>query len=277
MRPPASRARRPRSSRSGSDLGGRLKVAVLAVPVAVALVALGGSVFLVGLVILGWCSLHELFEMFSRARPARLAGFIGLLALAIAAHEGSRETVLLVFVACIPLTFLVAVYQARGAGAPGIAVTMLGLAWVGLAVAHAILLRDLQHGGALVFAVLLGTFVGDTAAYLGGRAFGRRPLAPAISPNKTIEGWLIGVVCATGVVWWDGLSQEWMGGSKGAILGLAVALAAPIGDLFESYLKRDAGTKDTGRLFGAHGGALDRLDAVLFSVVTGYYVWLALV
>ncbi len=137
-------------------------------------------------------------------------------------------------------------------------------------------LRDLPHGGGLVFAVLLGTFVGDTGAYLGGRAFGRRPLAPTISPNKTVEGLAIGVVIATAAVWWAGLSQEWFGGTKGAIMGTSIALAAPLGDLFESYLKRDANTKDTGTLFGAHGGALDRLDAILFTAVVGFDAWPAL-
>jgi phosphatidate cytidylyltransferase len=200
---------------------------------------------------------------------------VGLVGLLLTAHLGDRHTVLLAFVACVPLVFVVTANQAGGGGAPGISVTLLGLAWIGLAFAHAVLLRDLEHGGALVFAVLLGTFVGDTGAYLGGRAFGRRPLAPRISPNKTIEGLAIGVVVGTAVVWWAGLSQEWLGGTKGALLGLAVALAAPLGDLFESYLKRDAGTKDTGTLFGAHGGALDRLDAVMFTAVVGYYVWLA--
>jgi phosphatidate cytidylyltransferase len=68
-----------------------------------------------------------------------------------------------------------------------------------------------------------------------------------------------------------------MGGEKAILLGLAVAIAAPIGDLFESKIKRDAGTKDAGTLFGAHGGALDRLDAALFSLVAGYYVWLLLI
>ena len=68
-----------------------------------------------------------------------------------------------------------------------------------------------------------------------------------------------------------------MGGQNGAILGFAVALAAPIGDLLESAVKRDAGTKDAGTLFGAHGGALDRLDAAFFTLVTGYYVWLLLI
>jgi phosphatidate cytidylyltransferase len=273
---PPRRRQRGSGGRGGSDLGNRVLVAIPALAVALAMVALGGTVFLIGVGVLGLICLHELFSMFERARPARLAGFVGFLGLLAAASLGDRETILLAFVACLPLVFFVAANQAGGAGAPGISVTVLGLAWIGLALAHAILLRDLDHGGALVFAVLLGTFVGDTAAYLGGRAFGQRPLAPTISPNKTVEGLAIGVLVGTAAVWWAGLSQEWLGGGKGAILGVSIALAAPIGDLFESYLKRDAGTKDTGTLFGAHGGALDRLDAVMFTAVTGYYVWLAL-
>src|SRR3954447_4865754 len=277
----AAGARRPRTPPQrrrggGSDLGNRVVVAIPALAFALAMVALGGTVFLVGIGVLGLICLHELFAMFERARPARLAGFVGFLGLLAAASLGDRETILLAFVACLPVVFFVAANQAGGAGARGISVSVLGLAWIGLALAHAVLLRDLDHGGALVFAILLGTFVGDTGAYLGGRAFGRRRLAPTISPNKTVEGLAIGVLLGTAAVWWAGLSQEWLGGGKGALLGLAVALAAPVGDLFESYLKRDANTKDTGRLFGAHGGALDRLDAILFTAVTGYYVWLAL-
>jgi phosphatidate cytidylyltransferase len=274
--PAAGAPRPPRRSAGGSDLGARVLVAIPALAVALALVALGGTVFTVGIGILGLVCLHELFSMFERARPARLAGFVGLVGLLVAASLGDRETILVAFVACLPVVFFVAANQAGGAGAPGISVTVLGLAWIGLALAHAVLLRDLDHGGALVFAVLLGTFVGDTGAYLGGRAFGQRKLAPSISPNKTVEGLVIGIVVATAAVWWAGLSQEWFGGEKGAILGVSIAIAAPIGDLFESYLKRDAGTKDTGTLFGAHGGALDRLDAIMFTAVTGYYVWLAL-
>jgi phosphatidate cytidylyltransferase len=276
-RPPAAAPRRGGQRRAGgSDLGARILVAIPALAVALTMVALGDYVFLVGIAALGLVCLHELFSLFERARPARLAGFAGFLGLLLAAHLGDRETVLLVFLACLPLTFVVTVNQRGGGGAPGISVTVLGLAWIGLALAHAVLLRDLEHGGGLVFAVLLGTFVGDTGAYLGGRAFGQRKLAPTISPNKTVEGLAIGVLLGTAAVWWAGLSQEWLGGEKGAILGVAIAIAAPVGDLFESYLKRDAGTKDTGTLFGAHGGALDRLDAILFTAVTGYYVWLAL-
>jgi phosphatidate cytidylyltransferase len=157
------------------------------------------------------------------------------------------------------------------------ALTVFGVAWIGLALAHGVLLRELPHGGGIIVDILVGTFVGDTGAYLGGRWFGRRPLASRVSPNKTVEGLLIGMGTAILATWLAGTYQDWLSGTDALLLGLGVALAAPAGDLFESFVKREAGTKDSGRLFGAHGGALDRLDAVLFTAVAGYYIWLALV
>jgi phosphatidate cytidylyltransferase len=111
---------------------------------------------------------------------------------------------------------------------------------------------------------------------LGGRLFGRRRMSPVISPNKTWEGLAIGFVTGVAAVWFAGLYQDWLSGTDALILGVAVAAAAPVGDLFESLFKRQSGVKDSGRLFGAHGGALDRLDAVLFTAVAGFYVWQAL-
>jgi phosphatidate cytidylyltransferase len=185
--------------------------------------------------------------------------------------------VLLVYMCTVPLVFLLAALAPEaGDLVPPIAVTMLGLTWIGLALAHAVLLRDLPHGGGVVIVVLVATFVGDTGAYLGGRLLGRRPLAPTISPNKTIEGLAVGVVAGVAGAWFAGLYQDWLSGTDALLLGAAAALTGPIGDLFESALKRGAGTKDTGRLFGPHGGALDRLDAVLFAAVAGYWVWRAL-
>lgn len=275
--PPSRRkATRTRARNQSSDLMARVMAAIPAIGLAIVLVAQGGLVFAIGLIALAGACLGELFGMYPHAHPVRLAGFIGLLGLLLAAHFGTQYQVLLVLVACVPLTFLIALVQPHGAGAPGVSVTMLGLVWIGLPFAHAILLRALPHGGGIIIDVLVGTFVGDTGAYLGGRAFGQTRLAPTVSPNKTVEGLAIGFVAGIAGVWFAGLYQDWLSGVDAVILGAAVCFAAPIGDLFESYLKRDAGTKDTGRLFGAHGGALDRLDAVLFTAVTGYYVWNAL-
>jgi phosphatidate cytidylyltransferase len=268
--------RRPPPRDGGGDLGARILVAIPALAFAGVIVGFGHWVFAAGLFVLGAICLHELFAMFAFTNPSRLAGLIGLAGLLVAAEAGGRETVLLAFVMCVPLVFLLCLTQARHSGAPGVSVTLLGLTWIGLAFAHAVMLRDLRHGDGVVIIVLVGTFVGDTAAYLGGRSYGQRRLAPSISPNKTVEGLVSGFVIGVAAVWFAGLYADWLTGVEALELGAAVAVAAPLGDLFESYLKRDAGTKDTGRLFGAHGGALDRLDAVLFAAVVGFYVWQAM-
>ena len=260
---------------SGSDLAARIFAAVPAIIFAIAIVWAGGLVFTIGLIGLGIICLHELYAMFDRAHPARLAGFLAIAGMALAAHFGGRADLLLATVLALPLTFFLVVAQRRG-GAAAISVTILGIFWIGLAIGHAVMLRDLPHGNAIVVDVLVGTFLGDTGAYLGGRAIGSTPLAPRISPNKTWEGLGVGIIVAVIATWCAGLYQDWLSGPQALLLGFAIALVAPVGDLFESYLKRDAGTKDTGTLFGAHGGALDRLDAVLFTIVAGFYVWVAM-
>jgi phosphatidate cytidylyltransferase len=272
----AARASRPRRRRS--DLGARVLAAIPAIVFAIFIVAEGDLVFAVGIILLGFVCLHELFTMLDAARPVKLAGFLGVIALVLAALYGGQFQVLLIEAALVPLLFGLALAQPRrGAEATlSMAVTLFALWWVGLALAHAMLLRELPHGDGIIVDILVGTFIGDTGAYFGGRSFGRRPLAPRLSPNKTVEGLLVGMVTAVAATWFAGLYQDWLAGWEALVLGLGVALAAPVGDLFESLVKREAGTKDTGRLFGAHGGALDRLDAVLFTIPTGYYIWVAL-
>jgi len=276
-RPAPQRApRRRRRREPRSDLSRRILAAIPAIAVALFLVLEGGAIFVLGLLVLGVICMHELYGMYERAHPVRLAGFIALAALLIAAQYGDQFQVLLVAVAALPLVFALTLAAPRPS-VGGLALTLLGIYWIGFALAHAVLLRDLPHGEAIVIDVLVGTFLGDTGAFLGGRMFGQRPLAPTISPNKTVEGLAIGMLCAVLGVWIAGRYEEWLPGTHALVLGIGVALAAPLGDLFESFVKREAGTKDSGGLFGAHGGALDRLDAVLFSAVVGYYIWAAYV
>ncbi|MGZ4173248.1 MAG: phosphatidate cytidylyltransferase [Solirubrobacteraceae bacterium] len=255
----------------------RVAVAIPAIIFAVVIVASGGLVFALGVGALGIVCMAELYGLLDRAHPVRLAGFITMIALVLAAQYGNQFQVFLVAVAAVPLLFGLVLLGPRRRGATAsMAATLLGIYWIGFAIAHAVLLRNLLHGDAIIVDVLVGTFLGDTGAYFGGRMFGRRPLAPEISPNKTVEGMLIGMVVAVAAVWFAGLYQDWLSGADALILGLGVALVAPLGDLFESLIKRDMETKDTGRLFGAHGGALDRLDAALFTIPVGYYIWVAL-
>ena len=162
---------------------------------------------------------------------------------------------------------------ARLRPAIGWPVFLAGLAWVAVCLVHAVLLRDLPHGAGLVVDVLLATFIGDTAAQLVGSAFGRRRLAPAISPNKTVEGLLAGIVVGTAACWaFATFAQDFLSSLDALLLGLACALAAPAGDLLESAVKRRAGVKDSGSLFGPHGGVLDRIDAAICAALVGYYV-----
>jgi phosphatidate cytidylyltransferase len=277
-RPPPQR-RAPRRRRRGrSDLGARIIAALPAIAFAVFITAEGGLVFTLGLFVVGAVCLAELYKLMGRAHPVPLAGYIALLGLLLAAHYGHQFQILLVFVASVPLTFLLVLANPHRENVSwGIAATMLGITWIGLALSHAVLLRQLPHGGAIVVDVLIGTFVGDTCAYLGGRAWGQRPLAPRISPNKTVEGLIAGILGGTLAFWgFEVAYQQYTRGTHALAIGVAVALAAPMGDLFESLIKRDLDVKDTGKVFGPHGGALDRLDAVFFTAVTGYYMALAL-
>jgi len=274
-----SRPRRRRQRRGTSDLLARIIVALPAIAFAVFIVAYGGWVFTAAVVLLGVVCLHEFFRMYERRRPVKLAGFAAIIGLGVAANAGDERQVLLAAVAYLPLVFLLALAMPPREGATvtqSMAITTFGTIWIGMAIAHAVLLRGTPHGDGIVIDILVGTFVGDTGAYLGGRSFGTRRLAPRISPNKTVEGLAIGFVVAVLATWCAGLYQDWLTHGQALILGVAVGVAAPLGDLFESQVKRDSGVKDTGRAFGAHGGALDRLDAAFFTLVAGYYVWLAL-
>jgi phosphatidate cytidylyltransferase len=252
-------------------------VALPLIAFAILIVSAGGAVWAAGLLILGILSLTELYTLMERVRPINLAGFITLAALLAAALYGEPRHVLMVLVGAFPLVFFLAFLRPRRAHVSwAIAATMFGIVWIGLAMVHAVFLRELPHGDGLVVDVLIGTFLGDTAAYFGGRAYGRRPLAPTISPKKTLEGLIAGIVGGTAAFWFAGLYQDWLSGSDALVIGLCVALAAPVGDLFESLIKRDLEVKDTGTIFGPHGGVLDRLDAAFFTIVVGYYASVAL-
>lgn len=265
------RGRPPRRRRS--DLAARIGAAVPLIAFALFIVGFGGPVFAAGLIVLGVLALTELYTLMARARPINLAGFLTIIALVLVALYREPADLLIVLAASFPATFLLAASRTRLRRVSwGIAVTLFGVLWIGLPLAHAMLLRELEHGDGLLIDVLLATFLGDTAAYLGGHLWGRTPMVPDISPQKTLEGLAAGVVGTTAALWVAGLYQDWLPGIDAIVLGLCVAVAAPMGDLFESLVKRDLGVKDTGRVFGAHGGVLDRLDAVFFTVVVGYYV-----
>jgi phosphatidate cytidylyltransferase len=276
---PPRPAPQPRRRRGGGETLKRVLVAIPWIVFAIVIAALGGEVFMAAMVFLGVIGLREFFLMARRARPVQQAGFIAVPAMIVAAHYGDSYQVLLVAAASFALLFAFAAARGDRDGVTmSMAMTLLGVVWIGIPLVHAVLLRDLpDHGGALLIDVLVGTFATDTAAYATGRLFGSHHITPRLSPNKTLEGLIGGFVIGTLAFWFAGLYQDWLSGTDALIMGACVAAIAPVGDLFESMVKRDLGIKDTGNIFGPHGGLLDRLDAVLFTIVVGYYLSVAFV
>jgi phosphatidate cytidylyltransferase len=151
------------------------------------------------------------------------------------------------------------------------AMTAFGVLWIAGGFAYVLLLRGLNHGVALAILLLACTILADSFAYFVGKAVGRHKLAPHISPGKTIEGavgGLIGSVIAALLV---RIYSDWMPTKDAIILGLAIGIVGQWGDLFESVFKRDFRVKDSGRLLPGHGGILDRFDSLLFAGFVGYW------
>lgn len=173
-----------------------------------------------------------------------------------------------------------------GAGGPdprvleGSGATILGIAWIGgLGATTTAMLRVGDEGAQLLFVALLATVAYDVGGLFTGRAMGSRPLSAA-SPNKTFEGLLGGMGAALVVtlvcvaLFEMGLET---GAAAGIILGVGAAVAAPLGDLCQSLLKRDLGVKDMGTVLPGHGGMLDRIDGMLFVVPVLYWLTVSLV
>jgi phosphatidate cytidylyltransferase len=153
-----------------------------------------------------------------------------------------------------------------------VAVTLVGICYIGLLLGHALWLRDLPAGvGWLLFLVAV-TWTGETAAYVVGSTLGRHKLAPRVSPGKTVEGALAQLVCAsTAAVIVHGALFPERDRGEAVVLGLLLGAVGQIGDLVESVLKRSLGAKDSGATIPGHGGLLDRIDGLLFCAPVLFY------
>ena len=184
-------------------------------------------------------------------RPLVIAGYLGLVLTLLAFQAGGFAWIPGGLFATVALAFLLkGLADTRQSATVAVGGTVLGVIWIGLGLVALMALRDLPlHGRLAAFTVLLAVWAGDTFAYFVGRLLGRHKLAPTISPGKTWEGF-VGGTAATIFVTFVALYQdrdEFLSIGQSLLLGLALAAAAPLGDLFESLLKRDMGVKDSGR------------------------------
>jgi CDP-diglyceride synthetase len=206
-------------------------------------------------------------------RPAGLVALGGSVGLVLGAYHGGESAFAAVGALVVPLTllwYLAGVSKARPA--PGVASTLLVFGYVGIMGGFAGLILARPDGIGLLLGVVLCCVAYDVGGYLAGKRFGRRHIAPSISPNKTAEGLLAGMAASVviGLVLVGSISP-W-GRFDALALGVVVAVLAPLGDLCESLLKRDLEVKDLGGLLPGHGGVLDRFDAMLFSLPAVYYL-----
>jgi phosphatidate cytidylyltransferase len=261
-----------------SPLLSRMAVAAALLPLVLGVVWLGGWWLFTLALVGGLIALHELYGIARSLRPIVLGGYAGLALTLLGAQLGGQPWILPGILATFPAALLVFfVSSARQNAVAAFAVTLLGAAWVAGGLAHLMLLRDLPvDGRLLVFTTLLTVFADDTAAFFVGRTIGRHRLAPAISPGKSWEGFVAGTLAAVGVAFFALYEQDVMTTGESLLFGLAIALAATLGDLFESAVKRDLGVKDSGRLLGGHGGAFDRMDSLLWAGPAAYVTLLAL-
>lgn len=281
--PISSRGRRPGGARpartgdgDGSELGSRVGVGVGLVALLLIAYAIGPVALLLLSLAVVTAAAAEVFGVLRPVgfRPATLLGLVGTAGLVLATYWRGADAIPLVtgvvFVGTM-LWYLIGVVEARPL--VNVAVTTTTFVWVGVLGSYAGLLLRAHHGRGLFVGAVVPAVAADIVAYFAGRRIGSRLLAPAVSPGKTVEGAVAGGVAAIilGLVIGHSVSP-WGGAAHGLLLGIVVAVLAPIGDLFESMVKRDLAVKDTGTVLPGHGGILDRFDSVLLVMPAAYYL-----
>ncbi len=257
----------------GQALVPRVATIAIGAPLLIAVIVIGGDVLVAAVLVLTLLGMRE-FQYLAAAAghhpyPSLLTGALlyPLLA-ALGRWDAAGALTIGIVIASASLALL----PWRRASAPAAAaVDTLGALYVGALFAHLILLRS-EAGVAPALTLIGAIWAGDIAAYLVGIRWGRRRLAPEISPGKSVEGLIAGLAVATAVALGFAAANGWPLPPVG-LIGLCTAAAGVVGDLFKSTMKRAAGVKDSGRLLPGHGGVLDRFDAVLFGVPVGYYMW----
>ena len=261
----------------------RVRSALAAIPLALLVIILGRVYLAVTLLVIGILAVREFYKLaqFSGYGPLELVGVLGVTAFVALGHLGLQQAVGLAVTAIILMTlsWQTLVFEGQNSIANS-AITLLGSVYVGLPMATTLMLRYTggeQAGFGYLLIAVLTVWATDIGAYYGGRAFGKRKLAPKVSPNKTYEGAIAGFISGviTGAIvrelgavllWWPHLSL-------GHSLALAVitSVSGQIGDLAESAFKRSAQVKDSGTFLPGHGGVLDRLDSLLLAIPVVYY------
>lgn len=262
-------------------LAKRIASALVFIPLCLLVVLVGGWLFAITVAAILCIAAWEFWRMFARGQNSPnayiLIGGVGLMALSRSSPENNLTGFLLsLLVLCAMAVHTLAYEKGDDHTATDFAITVSGLMYVGWLGGYLILLRLLPDGLYWIILSILGVGFSDMGAYLIGSVIGKHKISVRVSPGKSLEGYLGGVICAVlfGVVF--GLAVQPLAPSItpliGATLCLVVSLVAIIGDMGESMLKRQFGLKDSSNLIPGHGGVLDRIDTWLWAGAISYYL-----
>lgn len=263
-----------------SDLRDRTLTAAVGVPLLLAVFWLGGWALTVFLSLLAGLAFREL-QGFHQEKGVRASvQYVWPFVLLLPIGAGACPEDFLAQFGLLTLLWFVALllrelFSSRtevlvSLGAAFLEGLLSALPFATLRALHGLMETHDGAGGRLLVLVLVATWAVDTFAYFGGRWLGRHKLFERVSPKKTVEGFLVGLAGAVGVGWAGGVLLAGIEARTGLLVGLAMGLLGPLGDLLESRLKRDAGLKDSARLLPGHGGVLDRFDSWIFAVPALY-------
>ncbi len=267
----------------------RLITALWGIPLLAAIVWFGEPWFTILVVVWGVLAVFEFYRLVAAAKASPLTyfGLVWTLLFILSRNPDLLATLkphfdpnllaplLLVSAVILPLIWLLVRQQKEGIFA-GWAWTMAGILYVGWLLGYLVSLRGLEDGRNWIFLALFATFGSDTTAFFVGRAIGRHRLAPRISPSKTKEGAVAGILGAILVSLFFILPtplslSSHLNWGQAILLGLLISVFGQLGDLVESLFKRTVGVKDSGKLIPGHGGILDRMDSIVFAGVVVYY------
>lgn len=252
----------------------RVLTAILGIPLAILLVYFGEWPFFLCVTTIGLLGLKEYFFIFNRMgfKSYSFLGYISgilLLTFTFIGIENYLSKILLLLFLFITLLYIIQFNQKALGDLAG---TFLGVFYVCGLLSFALVLRNqLSQGFWWIMLILVLVWVNDSGAYFTGRIFGRHKLHQAVSPKKTVEGALGGILASIVIAAIVSHLVPLFSLLQGMFLALIIALVGIVGDLFESALKREAGLKDSGNLLPGHGGILDRFDSLLFALPAAYY------
>lgn len=261
---------------ASSDLALRVGSALIIFGLFLGSLLLGGWWFTAFVILVMVVALGEFYATLRTRgfRPLALFGLLGVVLMGVGAQNVGPLAMAGWGAASAAATILFYSLAPRRNALANTAVTVLGLAWVGM-LAFAILIADGPNPVAQIFFLVFVIASNDVGAYFVGRGFGRRRLAPNVSPNKSVEGFIGGLLVGAVVASVLAVFPPWeaIGTAKALVTAVVIGFLAPIGDLAESMIKRTLGVKDMGSVLPGHGGMLDRIDGFLFAVPAVYLLF----